>query len=374
MLHRLSAILKTEMTKVCFLVQDLEINGGIGRVISILSAQLAQEKELELSVLIYADNGSTECYSMSDKVHLSMIYTEPRTMTKAMLTDAVWKVRRYLREEQIDILIACGALYFPLAVLATWGTQTRFWSWEHTDPSTGYDHRFQMQARKFGIRHAQKSIVLTRVAERYYLEILHAKREQVIQIYNPAILRSDKRAYSLNSHRIISVGRLTYQKNFSLLVDIAADVLRKRPGWSWDVYGDGEEREDLQQKAETLGISESITFKGVVPDLIDRYVDYSFIVMTSRYEGFPMSLLEAGAAGLPMISFDIQTGPSEIIEDGINGYLIDPLDRRGMAEAIFRLIDEKETRLSFSEAARQKMEEFSIDGICRQWKQLLSIT
>ena len=146
--------------------------------------------------------------------------------------------------------------------------------------------------------------------------------------------------------------------------------MKKYPDWSWDIYGEGEERIALEEKIRRYNLQEKLTLKGQVHNIYELYHQYSMIVMTSRYEGFPMVLLEAAACGLPMVSFDIQTGPSEIIKNGVNGYLCNKNSNSEMINNIISLIGSEENRKEFSYNSKKTAESFSVDSICEQWKKL----
>ena len=234
------------------------------------------------------------------------------------------------------------------------------------------DYKFQKQARLYGTRKCDCNIVLTKAALKWYKE--NAKYKNIMQIYNPidpSLSQIPHKNYSTNSHKIISVGRLSYQKNFNRLLDIANNVLRIHSGWTWDIFGEGEERESLEKRIVELGLQEKVFLRGQVEDLYTHYNEYAFYVMTSRYEGFPMVLLEAASNGLPMLSFDIDTGPNEIIEDGINGFLINPASDYDMESAINKLIEDDDLRRYMSHKSLITAEKFSIESILEQWISLL---
>ena len=108
-------------------------------------------------------------------------------------------------------------------------------------------------------------------------------------------------------------------------------------------------------------------FCGQVTDLYNRYKEYSFMVMTSRYEGFPMTLLEGCGNSLPLVSFDIPTGPDEIIDDGENGFLLDTEDCDGMVKRIIQLIENLDLRREMSEKSLIKSKAYKIKDICNAW-------
>lgn len=144
------------------------------------------------------------------------------------------------------------------------------------------------------------------------------------------------------------------------------------PLWTWDIYGEGELKDSLQKMINENGLSEKIRLMGQVSDLYDRYRDYAFMVMTSRYEGFPMSLIEGAANRLPLISFDIPTGPNEIIVDGVNGYLINADSDKDMVVKIRKLIENQEIRESMSKEVYQLTQAFAMERILKQWKILFN--
>lgn len=104
--------------------------------------------------------------------------------------------------------------------------------------------------------------------------------------------------------------------------------------------------------------------------MYDLYADYSFLVMTSRYEGFPMVLIEAMARKLPCIAFDCQTGPSDIIFDGIDGFVI-PEDKESMISTIQSMIDNDSIRKQFSENTKYTLEKFSTEATMKKWEMII---
>lgn len=353
--------------KICFFLGGFYQNGGIGRVTSILANKLAEESNIEVLTLGYFNPHKAEIYQLSPRICKSFFLDSYQSMAKLLLVGGEKKLRRFLCDNDVDILIACGALFFPISTRACRGIKTKCICWEHSDPEGNNDHRGQRFARKYGIKKSDLNIVLTARALRVYRDKYGANN--TIQIYNPidseAIRRS--KGYNIRSKKIISVGRLTYQKNFESAVEVAAEVLSKHHDWEWDVFGQGEEFERLVALTQEKGIAEQMHFRGQVSDLYDRYSDYAIMVMTSRYEGFPMTLLEGMVNGLPLISFDVPTGPDEIIENGENGYLIDLSDIDGMKDRLLAIIENQELRKRFSEGSRNRASMFVEEGIIKEW-------
>lgn len=354
--------------RICFFLGGLTGNGGIGRVTSVLANTLVEKPDIEVFVLSYADTHKPQLYQLDERIRTHMLFPNSLSMTKAVLKNIVGKLRNYLQENRIDIVLACGSLYFPVTVSACKGIATKCICWDHTAPQVTTDHAFQAWSRKFGAKHSDINAVLTKRAKEYY-DANFGRADRNRLMYNPIdpAAVEKRKPYCADVQKIITVGRLTYQKNMELLVRVADKVLKANPGWTWDIYGDGELQEKLQAQIDACGIGERLTLKGKVSDIYDRYGSYSFKVMTSRYEGFPMTLLEASANGLPMVSFDIETGPNEIIENGVNGFLLPPEDEEAMCSAIETLMHDQEKRCAMSAASAKTSERFQIQEISEQW-------
>ena len=356
-----------------FFVGNLQRNGGIGRVVSIVANRLCEEKGYQVHMISHFQKGDKLLYELASSVHTHSLYNAPISMIKAMVfKNEVGKLKTIIEDEKIDVIVACGALFYPIAIMAARAKKIKCICWEHTNPSVTNDYNFQGIARKYAVKKADKIVVLTKSAEKYYGSILGASSERLCQIYNPISENAGTSlSYCLDSQKIISVGRLSYPKNFDLLIDIAAEVLPKYPDWTWDIFGSGEEYDSLLSKIKAKGLEGRVNLLGQVSDLYDRYPNYSFQVMTSRYEGFPMSLIEGMANRLPLISFDIETGPDEIIQDGVNGFLVPPENREEMADRVCRLIESPSLRKEFSEASYAFRTKYNLESIVLQWKELL---
>ena len=192
-------------------------------------------------------------------------------------------------------------------------------------------------------------------------------------IYN-AMEEATSAVYDTGSKKLISMGHIRPIKNFIVIPDIAKKVFAKHPDWTWEIYGAvrGECAEALKKKITEYGLEDRVILCGRTDAPDEVYSSAAMYVMTSLQEGLPMVLLEAKAHRLPIVSFDIETGPSEIVDNGVNGYLIKPYDTDEMAERICFLIENDELRKRFSDAAMLGTEKFEIKGIIDKWKMILN--
>ena len=183
----------------------------------------------------------------------------------------------------------------------------------------------------------------------------------------------NKNEYNSRSKKIISVGRLEKVKGFDRLIEIAKIVFEDKvtEKWEWHIYGEGPERESLENIIRKYNLEKKVILKGNVENIYELYKEYSFYVMTSYFEGLPMVLLEAKANSLPIISFDINTGPSEIIRDGVDGYLVRNEDIWKMSKKIIELIKAEDMRINFSLNTKRNLYKFNKNKILKKWKKIL---
>ena len=359
--------------KIGFFLGGMFSNGGIGRVTSILCNQLVKDPSMEITSIFYAGSDNPLLYELNLRVKRENLFPRVIPMKNAFVNRGVKRLRDLVLANDLDVLVACGSLFYPLAILACKKTRVKCVCWEHTAPNITTDHAFQMQSRIFGARRSAANVLITRAAKEEYDNKI-ARKGNNLTIYNPIDEKAvaAAREYNKASHKIISVGRLTYQKNYEQLLSVANKVLSKHSDWAWDIYGEGEQRDQLTEIINGYGMEKRITLKGQVSDIYDRYGDYSFMVLLSLYEGFPMTLLEASANGLPMVSFDVKTGPNEIIDHGENGYLLPFGDEDAAANAIEALIMSEEKRVAMSVASKQSAERFKLNEIAAQWNDLFN--
>lgn len=169
------------------------------------------------------------------------------------------------------------------------------------------------------------------------------------------------------SRKVITLARLEYQKNIEAMLRVWSIVAPRRPDWTLEIVGDGSLRGQLEDLASQLGISDSVTFSGFRKDVTQRLVDSRIYLLTSRYEGLPLVILEAMGAGSVPVSFRTPYGPADIIQDGVNGVLTDYNDTQQMAQRLITLMDDDEKLARMSSAAAERTSQFSIRRIIDLW-------
>lgn len=181
-----------------------------------------------------------------------------------------------------------------------------------------------------------------------------------------------KRVSDLKNKKVIAVGRLEYQKGFDILIDVWKKVNEICNDWILEIYGEGNERKKLENKIREYGLEDKIFLKGIEKNIGNKYLESSIYIMTSRFEGMPMVLLEAQSYGLPLVSFDCPCGPKDMIENGKNGYIVKFADVEGMVSKILKLIQNESLRKKFGNNSLKSVKKYSKEVIIQKWEELLN--
>ena len=171
---------------------------------------------------------------------------------------------------------------------------------------------------------------------------------------------------------VVAAGRLTRQKAFDRLIDAWAQVAPRHPDWQLKIFGDGPKRASLQRRIERRGIADSAHLMGFTNRLHDELARASLYAMTSRVEGFPMVLLEAMSVGLPVVSVDCYTGPSDIVTDGVDGRIVPENSRRKLVEAMSELMGDDARRKAFGAKALEAVEDYELEAVTAHWEERLT--
>lgn len=358
------------MKNICFLNGDMSRSGGTERVTSIIANELCKNGQFNIHVLSTSNKGNKSFFELDEKVKQDRVLKDKQVNMKKQYFQVVKGIRQYIKQNDIDILIDVDVISDLFSIPATRFTKTKLVSWEHFHIYNNNGTKLRDIARKLAARYSDYIITLTEKDKNNYIEKFNI-RNKIDYIYNP-IIKADEVTCDINSKQIISVGMLRHVKGFDMLCDVANEVLHKHKDWKWIILGEGEDRHLLEEKIKKYNLGDKLILKGNVTDVDYYYKNSSIYVMTSRYEGLPMVLLEAKSNGLPIVSFDCLTGPSEMICDGINGYIIEPNNIEKMAEKINEIIVNDKKREMFSFNSNIDMEKFDMKQIIPKWIRILN--
>jgi glycosyltransferase involved in cell wall biosynthesis len=227
----------------------------------------------------------------------------------------------------------------------------------------------QVLSRKLVSKHGSWVVTLTEADALSYKQKYNTNK--VSCIHNPITI--DLPEYTEpNAHKAVAVGRYTSQKGFDLLIKAWAKVEEKKD-WKLVIAGKGKQTKLLQSLIEKYELTSSVELIPPTNNIQGLFKESGLYVMSSRFEGLPLVLIEAAAMGLPAVSFACQTGPEEIIEHEKTGLLVPPMNIDALASAIQTCILNDNLRIEFSKNAVSYVgEKFSTENIIDKWESLFN--
>lgn len=181
-----------------------------------------------------------------------------------------------------------------------------------------------------------------------------------------------KETANLKNKKVIMVGRYNDAKGYEYLVEAWKIVHQKHPDWSLNIYGSGELHDNVERWILDSNLQDTMIMHEPTNDIMQKYLESSICVVSSVYEGFSMTILEAMACGVPCVSFDCPYGPHNIIKNGEDGILVEYLNSQALGNNICNLIENEELRIRLGHNARVNVQRFSEDIIMKKWIELFN--
>ncbi len=285
------------------------------------------------------------------------------------------KLKQHLLACGPDIVVSLGTKLNVQVLQALEGTGIPAVVSERGDPGKGRVEWAYLALRKALYPQARAIVCLTSYASGFYRKSFPAVKSVVIP--NPlfphfGLEPALDSAYPALGKRpfILSVGRLSRQKNFPLLLEAFARLAPRHPGWDLVIHGEGKQEAALKALARQMGVGERVFWPGVTLDLSPVYRNAGFYVQPSLYEGFCNTLLEALAHGKAVVATR-WNGVEDLVTDGLNG-LLAPMEPGGLAGAMERLLSDDKLREKLGEKARESRDRFSPERVLECWMELLN--
>ena len=347
--------------KILFFIGALS-EGGAERVISILANNLVRDFDVEILKYYNSDN----FYNIDKKVKITSV--EENTNSKNKILNIKW-VREYFKNNA-DLIISFLAVFNMYALVANIGNNIPVIVADRNDPRYIPKNRILRFIRDRLYRKAN-AVVLQTKSNKEYFDNLIQKKSYVI--YNPINMNSFVgKAFNTNKEKIIvSVGRLEVQKNQIMLIDAFNEIRKKYDDYKLIIYGEGPYRKQLEDKINELNLSSYVLLPGNKKNIFDEISKAELFVLSSNYEGMPNALIEAMCLGLPCISTKV-SGATDLIQDGVNGLLVDVGDTNDLTNKITKLIEDKEYAYKLANKATEINNILDSDVICDKWLEMIN--
>ena len=218
---------------------------------------------------------------------------------------------------------------------------------------------------KFHINKYDRIVVLTEEDK----QANWSDNNKVCVIPNPLTTISEQQS-SYQSKTVIAAGRLSYQKNFSALIQIWNTLHTHYPDWKLEIWGSGGCEEQLTRQINDFKLQGCVFLKGYSPDVISKMADASIYALTSTFEGWGLVIVEAMSVGLPVVAYQCPCGPKDIISNNKDGYLVPLGDEQLFAQRLSELMDDINLRKTIGNNALRKSRQFHVERIAHTWMNL----
>lgn len=362
--------------KIFMLVSSMQ-GGGAERVASTLVNAWAARSDSVTLVATFSGRGACH-YELSGDVKFVFLADLARQPAKGAMgyLSRVMALRALMRRERPDVIVSFLTNVNITTILASRGLGIPVIVSERTNPLA--DRRSAFWNMLCRVLYPQANVVtlLTDSVVSPFRRIVPGiRRVAVVPSPIPEALftHCPRSVVEGARKRVIAVGRLHECKQFDLLIDAFASISTNLADWDLWIWGEGPERPNLEAKVARMNMRKRVFLPGVTRSPWAEMVDAQAFVLSSRFEGLPMALMEGMALGLPSVAFDCPSGPRELTRDGQDGLLLPPGDAAVMADGLYRLLSDESLRRELGcKAAASIRERYSLQKILLIWDELFA--
>lgn len=346
-----------------FLIEDISLGGGGERVVSLLSNHL---KKLNYNVKIITCMQTKKNLKFKydvEIINLNIMYKKKNKIEKLKFWGKILLKLRALTKNESVIILGIG-LEMNI-VLSFLNKKIKKIGCEHT--SYSIQSYIMKMIRNVRYKKLTQIVSLTNHDLKLYKKI----NQNSIVIRNP-LTYNPLNSNILNNKELVVclVGRLSSEKQFDKIIPIIKKIIERHPKWRFEIYGEGTEKDKLINIINRLNLKKHVILKGNVSNIQDELKKKSIFILCSKYEGLPMSLLESMSCGVASISFDCETGPKEIIKNGINGILVKNQNFEELGNEVLRVIEDEKLRKKLQLNSLYTLEKFRLERIIKKWENL----
>lgn len=349
--------------------------GGAQRVLTLLVNELF-EKGWAVTLLTFDDGSEPAFFKLHSGVRhrpLSLMRDQGSWWKSAKVFFLrPWLLRKAIKWSRPNAVIAFIDLTNILTLVATTGLKFPVIISERGNPARHMMGKFWAIMRQWVYKRSACLVVQTSEARSFFSSSIQ-NHSRVIS--NPVLVPDD---FDINfkieagAKILMAMGRLSDEKGFDLLIKAFAPLCAKFADWTMEIWGEGEERQGLENLRDELGLRERVLLPGLAKEHYKTMLRADIFVLSSRYEGFPNVLGEAMACGLPVVSFDCPSGPSEMINNGMNGILVPAENILGLSASLEKLMGSMELRKCLGAEARKISDRFCLNKIVHSWDELIA--
>lgn len=355
------------MKKICLVIPSLE-SGGMERVMSELSHYFCSKSYYEVHLVLYGKTRKIFYKVPSNLIvhRPEFIFNDSRRLWNTIKT--IWFLRKKIKEIAPYTILSFGEMWNSLLILSTLGLKYPIFVSDRSQPDKSFGW-FQDKLRILLYPKSRGIICQTKTAKDINKKKI--KNSKIHVIGNP--IRAIEVANDHKENIILSVGRLIDSKHHDELIEIFAEI--NPPDWKLVIVGDDSLKHNNKLKLEALiqrfGMKDRIVLTGARKDVDSFYKTAKIFAFTSSSEGFPNVIGEAMSAGLPIVSYDCVAGPRDLINHGINGFLVEVGDKSKFKYYLKQLIGDSLLRLELGSNGKEIIKQYSLDGIGKKFENII---
>ncbi len=336
--------------------------GGAEKQLIMLANEMANKGHEVEVVSISKDN---ECYGIDKRI--KRVFIKDRYTSLLRVVDRFFKLKKTIKNSKPDVIINYWFQSLYLTSFMSKKITKKIIYSERGDPGDSEYNGLLGIIRKFAFKRTDGFVFQTKVAMQYFNKTIQSKS---IVIHNPIFLK-EMNFYdnSIESNKIVTVGRLHNQKNQKFLIEVFNEFLKKHPDYTLEIYGDGELKKELEQLIASLKLSKSVKLMGTTDNVHKCILRSKMFVLTSEYEGMPNALIEAMALGIPCISSNYNPKDSvfEFINNGENGFVFEKGNKQELLYYMEKICNNSQIVDNISKESRKMLESHSAENIYSQW-------
>jgi len=371
--------------KIAYCIGSLKNKGGMEQVLANKTDSFINDFGYKIHIITEDQRGLFVEYDFNKEIEfhdMAISQLNSKTIKGVTFVKNIFNLRRLytklFNKIKPDIIVVCERGYLDYVIPYTDYDVPKIREFHFAKEAVNI-HASLMKPWLKKIKHLLTYRVIFRMFNKYDCLVLLTNRDKKNGGYKtnleviPNMIPSNlpKNSAGLTNEIVISVGSMhDKRKGFDIQIKLWKEVVKKYPNWILNIYGDGVERKNLQILIDSLDLNENVFLHGNSNNMSKHYLDSSIFLFTSMAEGLPMVLIEAQSFGLPCVAYDCPTGPSDIITNNKDGFVVNQSDIEILKEKLFLLIEDKNLRLEMGNNARKSVLKYLPVKVGEQWKVL----